>query len=66
MRTLTVNQMASMNAGEYTATNAACDVAMAVAGGIWTAAVGIATGGVGGFIFGVAWAPFQGWVCSHA
>ena len=49
----------------YSGKQAACDVLMATAGGIWGAAVGVATGGIGAFVFGVAWAPFQGWVCSH-
>lgn len=57
--------MESVTSG-YSGTNALCDVLMATAGGIWGAAVGVATGGLGAFAFCIAWAPFQGWVCSHA
>lgn len=64
MKSLTIEQMDNAMCG-YSGKQAACDVLMATAGGIWGAAVGVATGGIGAFVFGVAWAPFQGWVCSH-
>ncbi|MCY1722670.1 hypothetical protein OU798_20135 [Prolixibacteraceae bacterium Z1-6] len=40
-----------------------CNMGMTVVGAFWAGMAGIATGGVGAFVFAVGWGALQTYVC---
>lgn len=64
MRTLTLEQMESVEAGK-SASSYGCDAAMNVVAGVWGTAVGIVATPFAGAAVGFGMSMFGSWVCSH-